>query len=84
MRSIANHGMKVKYHHDDIGINSRLDTIQAAILRVKLKHLDNFNNARRNVADFYDKSFAGCSELQFLKESSLLLTYISSVYNKNT
>ena len=39
LRSIANHGMKVRYHYDDIGVNSRLDTIQAAILRVKLKNL---------------------------------------------
>jgi UDP-2-acetamido-2-deoxy-ribo-hexuluronate aminotransferase len=60
LRSIANHGMKVRYHYDDIGVNSRLDTIQAAILRVKLKHLSRFNETRRAVADFYDKAFAGC------------------------
>ncbi len=47
IRSIANHGMKVRYHYDDIGINSRLDTIQAAILRVKLRYLSQFNEARR-------------------------------------
>ena len=58
LRSIANHGMKVRYHYDDIGINSRLDTIQAAILRVKLKYLSEFNDARRAVADLYDKAFA--------------------------
>jgi UDP-2-acetamido-2-deoxy-ribo-hexuluronate aminotransferase len=63
LRSIANHGMKVKYHHDDIGINSRLDTIQAAILRVKLKHLDLFNQARRNVAEKYDEAFESCHSL---------------------
>lgn len=63
LRSIANHGMKAKYHHDDIGINSRLDTIQAAVLNVKLKHLDQFNAARRSVADFYDKAFSGCSSI---------------------
>ena len=51
LRSIANHGMKVRYHHDDIGINSRLDSIQASILRVKLKHLSQFNASRRDVAD---------------------------------
>ncbi len=62
-RSIANHGMKVKYHHDDIGINSRLDTIQAAILNVKLKYLDRFNDARRSAADFYDKALAGCKSI---------------------
>jgi dTDP-4-amino-4,6-dideoxygalactose transaminase len=63
IRSIANHGMKVKYHHNDIGVNSRLDTLQAAILNVKLKHLDEFNAARRSVADFYDKTLAGCQSI---------------------
>lgn len=63
LRSIANHGMKVRYHYDDIGVNSRLDTIQAAILRVKLKYLSEFNTLRRIVADFYDESFAGCLAL---------------------
>jgi UDP-2-acetamido-2-deoxy-ribo-hexuluronate aminotransferase len=60
LRSIANHGMKVKYHHDDIGINSRLDTIQASILSVKLKHLDQFNLRRKEIANLYDEAFAGC------------------------
>ena len=59
LRSIANHGMKERYHYSDIGINSRLDTIQAAVLGVKLKYLDRFNEARRAIADFYDKSFSG-------------------------
>jgi len=59
LRSIANHGMKVRYHYDDIGINSRLDTIQAAVLRVKLKYLTLFNKARVLVADHYDEAFAG-------------------------
>ncbi len=57
IRSIANHGMKLRYQYDDIGINSRLDTIQAAILRVKLRHLDNFNKARGFVAGQYDDAF---------------------------
>lgn len=61
IRSIANHGMKVRYHYNDIGINSRLDTIQAEILRVKLKYLDSFNLARQEVADYYDRAFSGCS-----------------------
>jgi UDP-2-acetamido-2-deoxy-ribo-hexuluronate aminotransferase len=60
LRSITNHGMKVRYYHDDIGVNSRLDTIQAAILRVKLGYLDQFNEARKFVADFYDEAFLGC------------------------
>jgi UDP-2-acetamido-2-deoxy-ribo-hexuluronate aminotransferase len=64
LRSIANHGMKVRYYHDDIGINSRLDSIQAAILRVKLKYLSQNNISRKFVADHYDKAFAGCSSIQ--------------------
>jgi UDP-2-acetamido-2-deoxy-ribo-hexuluronate aminotransferase len=60
LRSIANHGMKARYTYADIGVNSRLDTIQAAILRVKLKYLTRFNDARRSVADQYDGAFAGC------------------------
>ncbi|MDX9946095.1 MAG: DegT/DnrJ/EryC1/StrS family aminotransferase [Bacteroidales bacterium] len=63
IRSIANHGMKVRYHYNDIGINSRLDTIQAEILRVKLKHLDSFNRARQEVAAYYDRAFSGCSQI---------------------
>ena len=60
IRSIANHGMKIKYHHDFIGINSRLDTLQAAILNVKLRYLDRFNESRKKLADFYDKALAEC------------------------
>lgn len=63
IRSISNHGMKVRYHHDRIGVNSRLDTIQAAILRVKLKNLESYNRARIAAADFYDKKFASCANL---------------------
>lgn len=58
MRSIANHGMEVRYHHDRIGVNSRLDSIQAAVLDVKLKHLDNYNQARQRVADYYNAAFS--------------------------
>ena len=58
IRMIANHGQSIQYYHDEIGVNSRLDSIQAAILRVKLRHLDEYAEARRSVADFYDKSFA--------------------------
>jgi dTDP-4-amino-4,6-dideoxygalactose transaminase len=60
MRSISNHGMKVRYYHDDIGVNSRLDSIQAAILRVKLKYLDSYSEARRKVADYYDRALGDC------------------------
>jgi dTDP-4-amino-4,6-dideoxygalactose transaminase len=57
LRSIANHGMKVRYYHDHIGVNSRLDTIQAAILNVKLKYLIEYNAARQKAAAFYDNAF---------------------------
>jgi len=63
IRSIANHGMKVRYHHDRIGVNSRLDTIQAAILRVKLKYLDSFNKARIEAANAYDARLKPCSRV---------------------
>jgi dTDP-4-amino-4,6-dideoxygalactose transaminase len=59
IRMIANHGQSVQYYHDEIGVNSRLDSIQAAILRIKLRHLDNYAAARRAVADYYDRAFAG-------------------------
>jgi UDP-2-acetamido-2-deoxy-ribo-hexuluronate aminotransferase len=58
MKMIANHGQSRQYYHDVIGCNSRLDSIQAAILDIKLQHLDEYINARRAVADFYDKAFA--------------------------
>ena len=57
LRSVANHGMKVRYYHDHIGVNSRLDTIQAAILDIKLKYLDGYNKARQKAASFYDEAF---------------------------
>lgn len=55
---IANHGQKVRYYHDMVGCNSRLDTIQAAILRIKLRKLDDYCSARRAAADYYDAAFA--------------------------
>jgi UDP-2-acetamido-2-deoxy-ribo-hexuluronate aminotransferase len=57
LRIMVNHGMTVRYYHDYIGVNSRLDSIQAAILDVKLAHLDEYNQARRKAADYYDKAF---------------------------
>lgn len=58
LRMIAHHGQSKQYIHDVLGVNSRLDTIQAAVLKVKLKHLDSYAKARNNAADFYDKAFA--------------------------
>ena len=59
MRAIANHGMVVRYYHDMIGVNSRLDSIQAAVLDAKLPHLNEYIAARQAAADYYDKAFAG-------------------------
>jgi UDP-2-acetamido-2-deoxy-ribo-hexuluronate aminotransferase len=58
LRMVANHGQKVRYYHDVVGVNSRLDTLQAAILDIKLAHLDRYNAARLAVADTYDAAFA--------------------------
>lgn len=58
LKMIANHGQSIRYYHDMVGCNSRLDTIQAAVLQVKLPHLDEYIAARRTVADFYDEAFA--------------------------
>jgi dTDP-4-amino-4,6-dideoxygalactose transaminase len=60
---IANHGQSVQYVHDEIGVNSRLDTLQAAILDVKLKYLDDFAARRRAVADYYDAAFKGLASV---------------------
>lgn len=64
MRMIANHGQEKKYHHKVLGCNSRLDTIQAAILKIKLSYLDLYSKARNDVADFYDNAFMDIKELQ--------------------
>lgn len=58
LKMIANHGQSRRYYHDLVGCNSRLDSIQAAVLNVKLPHLDAYIDARRKAADFYDKAFA--------------------------
>ena len=63
IRMIANHGQKKKYHHSIIGVNSRLDSIQAAVLDIKLKRLDKYAAARKAVADHYDKELAGIEHL---------------------
>jgi len=80
LRSIANHGMKAKYFYDDIGVNSRLDTIQAAILRVKLKYLSEFNAERKAVADIYDEAFARCHSITVPERVS----YSSHIFHQYT
>lgn len=64
IRCLTNHGMKVRYHHDMIGVNSRLDTIQAAILRVKLPHLDEYNRARQLTAEKYNAALSDIAGLE--------------------
>lgn len=60
---IANHGQSKRYYHDMIGCNSRLDSIQAAVLRIKLRELDNYIDARRKAADYYDSKFKDVKEI---------------------
>lgn len=64
LRVVVNHGMVVRYYHDYVGVNSRLDSIQAAILKVKLGHLDDYAARRRAAADYYDKAFEGNPKLK--------------------
>ncbi|MFK8009477.1 MAG: DegT/DnrJ/EryC1/StrS family aminotransferase [Saprospiraceae bacterium] len=64
LRMVANHGQSQRYHHKMIGCNSRLDSIQAAILGVKLKYLTKYSTARQEAAAFYDKTFATIDWLQ--------------------
>ena len=63
MAMIANHGQSERYYHDVVGCNSRLDAIQAAILNIKLAHLDAYNNARQAVAKYYSDTFAGIAQI---------------------
>ena len=58
IRGIVNHGMYKRYYHDVVGVNSRLDSVQAAVLRLKLPHLDTYCDARRNAAEYYNKGFS--------------------------
>jgi dTDP-4-amino-4,6-dideoxygalactose transaminase len=64
LQMIVNHGAKIKYYHDLIGVNSRLDTLQAAILRVNLRHLDDFIRRRREAARYYDSRLGGHPRIQ--------------------
>ncbi len=64
LRMIANHGQRQRYYHSIVGVNSRLDAVQAAILNIKLAHLDAFAAARRRAADYYDRELAGIDGLQ--------------------
>ena len=87
IKMIANHGQKIKYHHDVVGVNSRLDTLQAAILNVKLKYLDSYNYARQNTARYYDEALKKIDDIQLpfrLHNSSHVFhQYTIKVRNEN-
>jgi dTDP-4-amino-4,6-dideoxygalactose transaminase len=80
MKMVANHGQKVRYYHEVVGCNSRLDTIQAAILRIKLRKLDEYCNSRRKVADFYDAAFAAHPKIK----TPFRASYTKHVYHQYT
>lgn len=80
MKVIASHGSSKRYYHETVGCNSRLDTIQAAILDIKLKELDNYIAARNEVANFYDKAFANHPKIQTPARAS----YSNHVFHQYT
>lgn len=80
IRIIANHGMETRYYHDEIGVNSRLDSIQASILNVKLRHLDEYNAARYAAAQFYKAALADIDQIDLPTEEA----YSSHVYHQFT
>ena len=70
IRMIVNHGEKIKYHHEIIGCNSRLDSIQAEILNIKLKYLDKYNSSRKMMADNYNRKFNQIDQIKTPKLNS--------------
>lgn len=80
LRMIANHGQSKRYYHDQVGCNSRLDAIQAAVLRIKLQHLDSYNEARQALAAFYDHAFQSIPNVKIPARQS----YSTHVYHQYT
>jgi dTDP-4-amino-4,6-dideoxygalactose transaminase len=80
MAMIANHGQSARYYHDVVGCNSRLDSIQAAILNIKFKHLDKYNAARQTVANYYNQAFANIEAIT----TPGLANYSTHVYHQYT
>ncbi|UJF29112.1 DegT/DnrJ/EryC1/StrS family aminotransferase [Kaistella sp. 97-N-M2] len=80
IRGIVNHGMYERYYHDEVGVNSRLDSIQATVLRKKLPLLDGYNDARRKAADYYDEAFAGQNNILTPKRAD----YSTHVFHQYT
>lgn len=70
LRALVNHGMRQRYYYDHVGVNSRLDTMQAAILRVKLRYLDEYHRLRQKAAAFYDNALSTITGLQVPVRSS--------------
>mgnify|MGYP005672755599 FL=1 len=81
MRGIVNHGMYERYYHDEIGVNSRLDSIQAAILNVKLKYLDKYNKRRQESAHSYNQAF---EKIEKIKTPFVESDIESHVYHQYT
>lgn len=80
LKMIANHGQQKRYYHELVGCNSRLDTIQAAVLGVKLTHLDAYNTARKSVAAYYNKAFAVTEKIT----TPFVAAYSDHVYHQYT
>jgi len=80
LHKIANHGQSVRYYHDVVGCNSRLDSIQAVVLGAKLPHLDEYCDARRKAADYYDAAFADVEAL----ETPFRAPYTTHVFHQYT
>jgi len=80
LRGICNHGMFKQYHHELLGVNSRLDSIQAAVLDIKLQYLDEYNTARRKAAEFYNKMFENHPNL----EIPAISTFSTHVFHQYT
>ncbi len=80
MRGIVNHGMYKRYYHDVVGVNSRLDSLQAAVLKTKLPHLDSYNENRQKAATFYDEAFINQEHLEIPKRAS----YSNHVFHQYT
>jgi dTDP-4-amino-4,6-dideoxygalactose transaminase len=79
LAAITHHGMRKRYYYDLTGVNSRLDTMQAAILRVKLKYLDDYSRSRRQAADWYDKALKGLPGIE-IPERSPFSTHVFHQY----
>lgn len=80
LKMVANHGQQKRYYHEVVGCNSRLDSIQAAILNIKLKKLDEYNAARQSVAAYYDRAFAGNEKIT----TPHVAAYSKHVYHQYT